>query len=96
MDKTSHWGLLNLIFMIISSIAVFVPIIFRKKNTENYNKIIIALFAIVAIVVFVLTENILLPMAFVDPWTWLMGIICLCSIILVIVSYFNKKETAEE
>lgn len=95
-DKTSHWGLLNLIFMIISLITVFIPIIFRKKNTENYNKIIIALFAIAAIVIFVLTENILLPMAFIDPWTWLMGIICLCSIILVIVSYFNKKKTVEE
>ena len=90
------WGLLNLIFMLISILATFIPIIFRKKNTENYNKIIIALFAIAAIIVFVLTENILLPMMFVDHWTWLMGIICIISIILVVFSYFTKKETTQE
>ena len=92
LNQISNWGLLNLICMIISMIAVLIPIIFRKKNVENYNKIIIAFFAIAAVIVFVLTENILLPMAFVDHWTWLMVIISIFSIILVITSYFTKKE----
>ena len=95
-EDTSHWGLLNLIFMIISFIGIFIPIIFRRKNTENYNKIIIAILAIAAIIVFVLTENILLPMAIIDPWTWLMAMVCIGSIILVITSYFIKKEDKQE
>ena len=78
--------------MVISFIGIFIPIIFRRKNTENYNKIIIAILAITAIIVFVLTENILLPMAIIDPWTWLMAMICIGSIVLVITSYFIKKE----
>lgn len=95
-EDVSHWGLLNLIFMVISFIGIFIPIIFRRKNTENYNKIIIAILAIAAIIVFVLTENILLPMAIIDPWTWLMAMICIGSIILVITSYFIKKEDEQE
>lgn len=95
-ENTSHWGLLNLIFMIVSFIGIFIPIIFRRKNTENYNKIIIAILAIAAIIVFILTENILLPIAIVDPWTWLMAMICIGSIILVITSYFIKKEDEQE
>ena len=95
-ENTSHWGLLNLIFMVISFIGIFIPIIFRRKNTENYNKIIIAILAIAAIIVFVLTENILLPMAIVDSWTWLMAMICIGSVVFVITSYFIKKEDEQE
>lgn len=88
-----HWGFVNLVFMFLTLFTSFIPIIFTKKDIPNYIKIIVSIFSAVSILTFVLTEDILTPMYLVDSWTWLMGVICICNIILVCAYYlFLKKE----
>ena len=48
--------------------------------------------AIVAIIVFILTENMRLPMVLVDRWTLLMLVIALVQ---VAVAFFSKKKKEE-
>ena len=48
--------------------------------------------AVVAVIAFILTENMRLPMVLVDKWTLLMIVIALVQLL---VAYFSKKKTQE-
>ena len=48
--------------------------------------------AVAAVIAFILTENMRLPMVLVDKWTLLMVIIALVQLL---VAYFSKKKTQE-
>ena len=93
-----NWALLNLIFMIINIILlVFVPR--RRKEDEekdyeykHHNNIVGVILAVIAVIAFILTENVFLPMVFVDQWTWLMGILCGGGIVARFFSRTTKEE----
>lgn len=91
-----HWGLLNLVFMFVTIFVFFIPVISNKTNGPNYIKVIIALFAVASIITFVLTENLSTPMYLIDSWTWLMGVICICDIILLCIYIYYISSTKEE
>ena len=48
--------------------------------------------AVAAVIAFILTENMRLPMVLVDKWTLLMVVIALVQLL---VAYFSKKKTEE-
>lgn len=93
-DEKQSWALLNLILMLLTIlILIKLP---KKDNDEYYykhhNNILGVLLAIAAVITFILTENIWLPMVFVDSWTILMAIICGCGIISKILTKTTKEE----
>ncbi len=100
------WALVNLILTVFTGILSVVLLIgyFRnKREDEEYEdedvkrKGAMRLFsiapAVAAVVVFILTEDMSLPMTMVDQWTILMAIIALvqCG-----VTYMSRKEREEE
>ena len=66
----------------------------RKK--KGFWRIFSIIPAVVAVVVFILTENMRLPMVLVDRWTILMVIIGLVQIVVALLSKKKKEEPEEE
>lgn len=106
--NTGFWALINLICAIITAILCLIMLIryFGKRReedeetgeeTEIKRKGLIRLLslipAIAAIIIFILTEDMTLPMQLVDKWTLLMVVIL---IIQIIVAFFAKKKKDEE
>lgn len=106
--NTGFWALINLICAIITAILCLIMLIryFGKRReedeetgeeTEIKRKGLIRLLslipAIAAIIIFILTEDMTLPMQLVDKWTLLMVVIL---IIQIIVAIFAKKKKDEE
>lgn len=104
------WALLNLILTIISCIIAIV-LIFAKKKSENEEytdeekkdirgikrfKIYSILIGIISIVVFILTEDMTLPMIFIDKWTILMAIFTIVEIINIFIIRHKSKEENED
>lgn len=99
-EVEKNWALVNLILMIIS---ILVLIKLPRKNDEekdyeykHHNNIISVILAIAAVIMFILTENIWLPMTLVDSWTIWMAIICGGAIIARFFSHTTKEEVKEE
>ena len=104
------WALLNLILTIISCIIAIV-LIFAKKKSENEEytdeekkdirgikrfKIYSILIGIISIIVFILTEDMTLPMVLIDKWTILMAIFTIVEIINIFIIRHKSKEEDED
>ena len=104
------WALLNLILTIISCIIAII-LIFAKKKSENEEytdeekkdirgikrfKIYSILIGIVSIIVFILTEDMTLPMILIDKWTILMAIFTIIEIINIFIIRHKSKEENED
>ena len=104
------WALLNLILTIISCIIAIV-LIFAKKKSENEEytdeekkdirgikrfKIYSILIGIISIIVFILTEDMTLPMILIDKWTILMAIFTIVEIINIFIIRHKSKEEDED
>ena len=104
------WALLNLILTIISCIIAIV-LIFAKKKSENKEytdeekkdirgikrfKIYSILIGIISIIVFILTEDMTLPMILIDKWTILMAIFTIVEIINIFIIRHKSKEEDED
>ena len=93
-----HWALINLISAIGSVLFGILLLVSKHEDDETRKrnriwKIVSVVDALVAIVVFALTENMKLSMVLVDKWTILMVLL----IIVNIVSFaFGKKYHDEE
>jgi formate/nitrite transporter FocA (FNT family) len=59
-------------------------------------RILTAVAAIVAIIVFILTQDITAPMILVDIWTILHAIIFVLQLIMIVMAATWKREDAEE
>ena len=107
--SNAAWALLNLILTIITGlmmIALFAAYMTKKKDKyeddpdmdENVNKhlgirLISIIVAAVAIIVFMMTEDMSLPMQWTDRYTsWMVVIL----VVQIIVSFFSKKKYTEE
>lgn len=103
------WALLNLILTIVSCIIVI--LIFTKKKSENEEytdeekkdirgikrfKIYSILIGIISIIVFILTEDMTLPMILIDKWTILMAIFTIVEIINIFIIRNKSKEEDED
>ena len=67
----------------------------KEKGKHKLSKMLGILPAALGIIVFILTEDIRLPMAFVDIWTLPMVLIFIISLVLARLTQ-NKKKSKEE
>ena len=106
------WALLNLILTIVSCLIAII-LLFVKKKSENDEytdeeekdirsmrrfKFFSILFGIVSIIVFIFTEDMTMPMVWIDKWTILMAIFTGIEIanIFIIRQKAQEEETEEE
>lgn len=107
------WALFNLILTIISCLIAII-LLFVKKKSENDEytdeeekdirsirrfKIFSILFGIISIIVFIFTEDMTMPMVWVDRWTILMAIftgIEIANIFIIRQKAQEEEETEEE
>ena len=68
----------------------------EKKKRRLFTKILAAVDGIIALIVFILTEDMSLPMALIDKWTIFMVVFALISGVTLVMGYKNAKEEAEE
>jgi uncharacterized repeat protein (TIGR02543 family) len=101
---SSAWALINLLLMLLTA-AISIGLLityFRKKNEDEEVKrkgvfrISSLVPAIVAIVVFILTENMKLPMQMVDKWTIWMAIIAAIQVVVMVLAKRKSEEKQEE
>ena len=90
------WALINLIATIFA-ILIGLLDLFRKNEKEEkrhgrFWKAVGIILAVVMVIIFILTENIFLPMILVDKWTLLMIIL----LIIAIINIFIVKKKCEE
>ena len=95
-DSTpTSWALMNLIFMIINILTlIIIPRIEKRKDIKKQyrSNIIGIILAIAAIIVFIFTQNIYMPMVIVDQWTILMGAFAIGGILNKIFGYKKVKD----
>ena len=105
--KVEHWALLNLILALINMIFVIkVPKDKDENEEENEEKenkemkrhsnIIPIAIAIVGMLTFIFTENVRLPMAFVDNWTLLMAGISVAGLVSFIFTRDKAKDKEDK
>ncbi len=105
--KGAAWALINFALMnlaIFESVMLLIGYFVKTKNDEEEEKrklkkkgifrIISLPVAIISLIVFILTEDITLPTAFVDKYTIVMLIIAIVQTVMVALS--NKKYADEE
>ncbi len=63
-----------------------------KLKRKGIARLISVVPAVAAVVAFVLTEDMRLPMQFVDNWTWLMALIALAQAIVAVFTVKTKEE----
>jgi len=103
------WALLNLLLVVATGvimIALLVTFFAKRKegNGETENKrLALRLIAIaataVSIILFVITQNMILPMGFIDKWTIWHVIITAATVVLVALSmkkYEQEKEISQK
>lgn len=110
--SSGYWALINLIIVFISIVIAVVLFIMwlinhRKEKEDDEEKeykykhrtvlrIISLIIALGLLILFLLTEDVTLPMKLVDFWTIPMAIIFLVQIILMIFSKCKKVEKSEK
>jgi fimbrial isopeptide formation D2 family protein/uncharacterized repeat protein (TIGR02543 family) len=106
--EAGSWALINLILTILGTLAslgMIIAYFFNRKEDEEdedgedrvrtkrlWIRIINVIFAIVAIIIFILTEDIRLPMVLFDWWTILHIIIFIIQAVLLFLSTRRKEE----
>lgn len=106
------WALINLIATICSVIIALILLFIKKKKEneeEEYTdkekndillmriiKILSIIFAIISIILFILTEDMTLPMELTDKWTFIMLILFIIEIINFFIVKTHSKQNSEE
>lgn len=104
-----YWALINLLAalatIIIGLLLIVMYIINKAKEDDDseekeyknkgIKRIISVIIGVISIIIFFLTENINLPMGWVDQWTILMIIILIINIIMAFLSRRKEKEKEE-
>ncbi|WP_278560358.1 hypothetical protein [Coprobacillus cateniformis] len=87
-----QWAVLNLIAVMLSLILA-IALLLSKRNKEDedmrtrrrWTKVVAIIIAVVSIVIFVVTENIFLPMKLTDQYTIIMLGLSLIQIVMTII-----------
>lgn len=101
----SEWALLNLLLAVATgliTLSLFVGYFFGKKEKDENGRrafkrkgilrLISIIPAVIAVIAFVLTENMADPMVFTDKWTVLMAVIAVVQVIVMLFAKKNRKE----
>lgn len=107
-----NWALINLIAAICSVIIALILLFIKKKKEneeEKYTdeekndillmriiKILSIIFAIISIILFILTEDMTLPMELTDKWTFIMLILFVIEIINFFIVKTHSKQNEDE
>ena len=97
----SSWALLNLIAMIVSLLsAIKIPKKEKdqeeEKEIKRHNNIPSVLLAIGSVIIFILTEDVKLPIILVDSWTPLMLILAGAGIVSFILTRDKEEDKENE
>ncbi len=98
MDKNrGRWALINLILTILTILSWIVLVILNfKENRRKILPLLVGLLtSILAILVFIFTEDMRLPMVLIDKWTIIMLIIFLIEFPLLFIKHKEKEEKEE-
>ena len=98
-----YWALVNLIATIITIILSFFMVIFGFLNKEKedeetkvhnrgFIRLISVIVAVMSTIVFILTEDMLLPMKLVDKWTLIMIFILIIQIVVAFLCKHRKEK----
>ena len=105
-NVSGSWALINLITVIINFILALILFItwlhnHNNKDSKDENikikhrtpiRILSLLIALGSIILFMLTENVKLPMVYIDDWTIVMVLIMIVQIVVMIFSKHKKVE----
>lgn len=94
-ESASGWALLNLILAIVTVIGAVVLVIGYFAGYQTIWRLLSLIPAIGGVVAFFLTEDMSLPMAFVDSWTLLMVIIAVVQVVIAIMAMKDKEDDEE-
>jgi heme/copper-type cytochrome/quinol oxidase subunit 2 len=104
--SSGQWALLNLILAVVAIIFAFALIIHlftgRRKDENSYGnttkgsngniwRALVVIAGIASPIVFLLTEDMTLPMSIVDMWTLLMAAIVVVQVVLTLVMWQVRK-----
>lgn len=104
-EPEGSWALINLIAAILSCICALVLLFVRKDTEDNeptddekkdmrkmvLTKIASAIIGIGSIIIFILTENMSLPMVLTDKWTFLMILLLIIEIVSIFIIRQQSK-----
>ncbi len=68
----------------------------RKLKRKGIVRLFSIVVTLIAVIAFILTEDVRLPMVLIDQWTWLMIVIAAVQVIVAIFSKKSRKEYDEE
>ena len=104
----ASWALVNLLLALVTilmSVLLLITYLKGKKkqqdqpepkdeaiNRKASMRVLSALPMIAAIVTFFLTEDMTLPMSWVDKWTWIMAIYAVVSVLIAILSRKKRED----
>ena len=105
-EADGFWALINLIAAILTALmSIVLAVLGLKKKNEEENedadnkvrfRLLGMLTAAIAVIAFILTEDMALPMHLIDKWTILMIILLAVETVLATASRKTKKEEDEE
>lgn len=107
-EPQSNWALFNLICVILTAIIALVAIITmlnREKhydeNNEEYKKILVSkmvsiLPAGLSIMIFIMTEDMTLPMVFIDKWSFVMLVILIINACILFITKRDDEQKPKE
>lgn len=111
MAATGYWALINLILAaataLMSLLAMAFYFIRKRDDSEEENedneirrkgmmRVLTVIPAVLAVITFLLTENMANPMRLVDDWTILMAVIFAAGAVLTVLSRKTVKENEEK
>ena len=104
------WALLNLILTVVTGLIMIALLVTyfakRREDDENYGeeekvkkhlglRLITVAATVIAVILFVLTQNMTLPMILIDQWTILHVIITAAAVLLAMASMKNYEDDEE-
>ncbi len=107
--ETSIWSLFNLLVTVLSLVSLIAYILVKKSEEDEYGNeieferkkssiLVLAIFTIISIVLFVLTQNMTLPMEIFDRYSIIFAIVIFVQLIVMyfIPKYKDEKDQHEQ
>jgi amino acid transporter len=68
----------------------------QKGRRRRWLKVLVMISGIIPLILFIILEDMRLPMVWIDRWTLLIGIFFLVHLVLLVVQIFAKKKAETE
>lgn len=99
LTSNDHWGLLNLVFMVITILIALWSVLWRNFRDSDtplkfslLNEILSAVPPILSVALFFVTENLSLPMKIFDQWSFVMALFVLVEWTIVYMMKLKEDE----